>query len=104
MEKFLNSAGKIIQFIEIIHPHIPEGVILIDTPGINDPDPYRDSLVAAFVSEADVLLFVFDINQALKRTELSFLSEHIRKFKIQHCLFIGNKADIDRPDKKRDSC
>jgi predicted GTPase len=97
LEQFLNEGGKDVQYVEVTHPAIPEGVVLIDTPGINDPDPYRDSLVAAFMSQADALIFVFDVNQALKRSELAFLGEHVRKFRLKQCLFLANKADVERP-------
>jgi GTPase SAR1 family protein len=99
LERFLNEGGVDVQCVEVVHPAIPEGAVLIDTPGINDPDPYRDTLVASFMSEADALIFVFDANQALKRSELTFLNEHVRKFRLKQCLFIANKADVERPER-----
>jgi GTPase SAR1 family protein len=90
---YLDEAGKAVDFIEVEHPAIPEGLDLIDTPGINDEDPYRDTLVRSFMSQADALIFVFDANRSVTRTEVEFLSGYLGKFRLNHCIFVANKSD-----------
>ncbi|MGK5088998.1 dynamin family protein [Bdellovibrionota bacterium FG-2] len=95
LEAFMDEGGKDVRYIELGHEMIPRGVVLIDTPGINDPDPYRDSLVTAFMADSDALLFIFDINTPLKATEVEFLNGHLKKYRLSACLFLANKVDID---------
>lgn len=95
LEAFMDDAGQLVRHIEVGHPKIPPEIVLIDTPGINDPDPYRNTLVTAFMTASDAMIFTFDVNTPLKSTEVTFLDAHLKKYRLASCLFVANKADID---------
>lgn len=91
---YLNEAGAEIELIEIEHPMIPPGFIITDSPGINDDDPYRNTLVHAFMADADVLVFLCDINRPVTASEVGFLKTFTSYFRLDSCIFIGNKVDL----------
>ena len=93
LKRYLNESGSAVEFIEVEHPSIPAGFVIIDSPGINDEDPYRDTLVRAFMAECDVLVFIFDINRPVTATEVGFLKGFIGQYRLNNCLFVGNKMD-----------
>ncbi|GEM_PF-1892174 len=68
--------------------------IIVDTPGTNDPSRFSDEIVFDLVGESDIILFLMNINQALKETEKVFISKLIREKDLEKFFFIINFADI----------
>lgn len=56
---------------------LPEGIELVDTPGLNDLDRFRSAVGGDEASRADVILLVLDATQVLTRTELAALRDAI---------------------------
>lgn len=56
-------------------PHLPPGLELIDTPGINDVERLRSLVARGELPRGDALVVVLDATQVLKRTELAFLRD-----------------------------
>ncbi|MFO0634295.1 MAG: dynamin family protein [Nannocystaceae bacterium] len=54
---------------------LPEGLELVDTPGINDIANWRATISRGELPSADVLLLVLDATQLLHRTELALLRD-----------------------------
>lgn len=70
----------------------------VDTPGTNDPATFTDDIVFELVGEVDVVLFLMNINQAIKDTEKQFISKLIRRKDIEKFFFVLNFAEtIDNP-------
>ncbi len=55
--------------------HLPDGIELIDTPGINDLQRFRSLLSRGELPRGDAIILVLDATQVLKRTELAFLRD-----------------------------
>lgn len=84
-----------IRYLEIEYPSdlLADGLCLVDTPGVNDPDEHRMAVTYGFIPNADAILFVMDIAQALSKSETRFLTEGILKDYTSNIFFILNKAD-----------
>lgn len=68
------------KFAEIHYPnkYLKNGVIIVDTPGVDDPDPERSKVTEEFISKADAVVFMIDVVEGgLKQSELSFLKNRI---------------------------
>jgi hypothetical protein len=89
---------------EVKHPaEILRHIILVDTPGFNNSyNPYDDSITKDFVTNADVLLWLNDINVPLRETEFKILKS--KAFKDPHGgkYLILTKADLKREPKARE--
>jgi GTPase SAR1 family protein len=55
--------------------HLPAGVELIDTPGINDLQKVRSMISRGELPRGDALILVLDATQILKLTEVAFLRD-----------------------------
>jgi len=71
---------------------------IVDTPGTNDPSKFTDEIVFSLIGEVDVVIFVMNVNQALKDTEKQFISKLIKKKDIDKFFFALNWSDsIENP-------
>jgi len=91
-----------IREVHIDAPNVPDGIVLIDTPGVNDINETRSEIVYGMIPEADALLFVLDIQQPLKKSEVDFLRDRIlassmvkTSFVLNHVDRVTNRAEID---------
>ena len=55
--------------------HLPPGVELIDTPGINDLERFRSLMSRGELPRGDAIILVLDATQVLKLTEVAFLRD-----------------------------
>ncbi len=55
--------------------HLPHGVELIDTPGINDLERFRSLMSRGELPRGDAIILVLDATQVLKLTEVAFLRD-----------------------------
>ncbi len=55
--------------------HLPMGVELVDTPGINDLERFRSLISRGELPRGDVIILVLDATQVLKLTEVAFLRD-----------------------------
>jgi len=79
--------------VRICAPGIPPGLIVIDTPGVNDVNQTRSEIVYQMIPEADALLFLMDVQQALKKSEVTFLRDRILASSMAKTIFVLNHID-----------
>jgi predicted GTPase len=71
----------------------PKGLILVDTPGVNDINQTRAEIVYEAIPQAHALIFVMDIEQPLKRSEVEFLRERVLGSSLAKTLYVLNFTD-----------
>lgn len=70
-----------------------DGVVLLDTPGVNDPELWREQITVEAVARADAVVFLLDAHAVVTGTETSFLRQYIFGSLVSRVLFVVNKAD-----------
>lgn len=75
------------------NPFTREGVELIDTPGVNDPEHWREQITIRTLTQADTAILLLDAAKPLTRTERNFLTEHVLGEWGRRVVFVANKAD-----------
>lgn len=70
-----------------------DGVVLLDTPGVNDPELWREQITVEAVARADAVIFLLDAHAVVTGTETTFLRQHIFGSLVSRVLFVVNKAD-----------
>jgi GTPase SAR1 family protein len=63
--------------IEVPSPNLAEGFIVVDAPGLNDPDTLRMKVTLDFLHQADAILYFLNAQQAWTRSQKEFLEETI---------------------------
>lgn len=82
-------------FVEIGLPleRLKRGLVLIDTPGVGGLDPRHALLTTYFLPQADITLFMTDVNEPLTTTELDFYKNKVSRY-ARHSAVIVNKCDL----------
>ncbi len=75
-------------------PLLREGVVLVDTPGVNDLSLTRAEITFDYVPRADAVLFVLDAGQPVKDSERQFLQEQLLARSRDKIVFVVAKADL----------
>jgi tRNA U34 5-carboxymethylaminomethyl modifying GTPase MnmE/TrmE len=82
-----------IQEIQIAIPNLPPDLIVVDTPGVNDINETRSEIVYEMLPEADAIIFLMDIQQPMKRSEVDFLRTRILRTSVVKTVFVLNHID-----------
>ena len=77
------------------------GILIVDTPGVNDPDNWREEITYNYLGAADAVIMLLDPMKPLSASETEFLKDKILDHSISNLIFIGNKIDhIPMNDRK----
>ena len=79
--------------LEMPLDELKKGLVIIDTPGVGGLDPRHATLTNYFLPQADVTLFMTDVNKPLTTTELDFYKNKVLQY-AKHSAIIVNKADL----------
>lgn len=82
--------------IELDHPLLERGVVLIDTPGVGGMTRGHRDLALAALGRADALIFTVSAQEPIARSELEFLVEATAR--NRHVLLVVTKADVNTDD------
>lgn len=91
-----------VDFLEIGYPAplLKEGILLVDTPGVNDLSLQRSDITYSYIPRADAVLFLLDAGQILKESERVFLQEKLLKASRDKIVFVITKWDILSTDER----
>ncbi len=89
--------GDEVKQVEINYPHplLAQGVVLLDTPGIDSTDPRHQQATEAALHLADVVIFVSDYNYVQSEVNFSFVKRLKERGKYLYLV-------INQIDKHRD--
>ncbi|WP_146204497.1 dynamin family protein [Massilia glaciei] len=82
--------------IEITSPAsiLDEGVLLIDTPGLDDTERFRVSLTEKTVDDVDAVLFLTQSGEAYGQSEKDFLLSLLRKGTVKQLIVVITQVDL----------
>lgn len=85
----------LVEEIEISSPApiLDEGVLLIDTPGLDDTERFRVSLTERAVEDVDAILFLTKSGVAYGQSEKDFLLTLLRKGSVKQLIFVITQVD-----------
>ena len=82
-----------VQDIKMVRINFPnqftgKGLVLVDTPGVNDPDTWREDITYEYLSGADAIIMLLDPMQPLSESETEFLEHKILGKSIANLIFV----------------
>lgn len=83
--------------LELPLDELKKGLIIIDTPGVGGLDPRHAMLTNYFLPQADITLFMTDVNEPLTTTELKFYKDKVLQYAKRSAIIV-NKADLKDND------
>ncbi len=92
------------EFVEIAHPNafLDDGLVLVDTPGVNDISRQKVEITYGYVPRADVILYVLDATQVLKKSEVVFIRDRLLRANRERILFVLGKVDALSEEEARE--
>lgn len=94
----VGGAGVVddVQHVEVRYPSalLESGVVLVDTPGVNDLNEARAEITYGYIPRSDAVLFLLDAGQILKESEREFVSGKLLGGSRNKVIFIVNKVDL----------
>jgi ribosome biogenesis GTPase A len=92
------------EFVEIAYPNkvLEDSLILVDTPGVNDISRQKVEITYGYVPRADVILYVLDATQVLKKSEVTFIRDRLLKANRSRIIFVLGKVDALSPEEARE--
>jgi len=106
LKEVVSRSNKDVQDIQVTrvwypNPFTGNGLVLVDTPGVNDPDHWREEITYSYLAEADAVIMLLDPMQPLSASEVEFLDTKILDRSIANLIFVVNKID-DVPQSDRE--
>lgn len=86
----------LVQSIDIASPApiLDEGVLLIDTPGLDDTERFRVSLTEKTVEDVDAILFLTKSGESYSQSDKDFLLSLLRKGTVKQLIVVITQVDI----------
>lgn len=99
------AAEEEVRYLEVDYPAaiLEGGVVLVDTPGVNDLNSARAEITYSYLPKADAILFLLDAGQILKESERSFIANKLLKQSRDKVIFVINKVDLLDDDEKAEA-
>jgi small GTP-binding protein len=85
-----------VQHLDVFFPaeFLKDGVVLVDTPGVNDLNEARAEITYGYIPRSDAILFLLDAGQILKESERQFVANKLLAQSRDKVIFIVNKMDL----------
>ena len=80
--------------IESPAPILDEGVLLIDTPGLDDTERFRVSLTEKTVEDVDAILFLTKSGESYSQSDKDFLLSLLRKGTVKQLIVVITQVDV----------
>lgn len=80
--------------IESPAPILDEGVLLIDTPGLDDTERFRVSLTEKTVEDVDAILFLTKSGESYGQSDKDFLLTLLRKGTVKQLIVVITQVDV----------
>lgn len=98
LKEYTSSTKPYHCLVESIEIHTPstilgEGVMLLDTPGLDDTERFRVQLTEKAVEDVDAILFLTKSGAAYGQSEKEFLLSLLRRGTVKQLIFVVTQVD-----------
>jgi len=108
LEAYVVSGGENVSTTALVRIETPskalsEGVVIIDSPGLNDPDLGRMKVTLDYLHKADAVLYFLNAQQAWTKSQKDFLEgEILGKDELDKLFFMLNYWDCVEENERED--
>ena len=98
LKEYVTAEGLYTPFVQSTEVTVPcqklQNVILVDTPGINDPDESRSRITTEWIGKSSAVVYLFVANQPLSQADIDFIDVHLASVPPEFMVFALSKADL----------
>lgn len=98
-----DSKAIFVKEVEVLinSPFTKDQIVLIDTPGLDDPDQIRSSITENKMKSLDLLIMLFPSQQIFTQKDKEFIKKQIYHHSMHKTFFIINKIDqLNEPEEE----
>jgi hypothetical protein len=108
LKQFVSRNNPLHYIVDNIVVYVPvpifkQGIELIDTPGLDDPDRYRVRLTEKKVKDVDVILFLTHSGNSFSEHDKTFIIQQLRRNTIKQLRLIVTQCDETFEKAKNDA-
>ncbi len=96
-DEYIGADGKFTSLVKLLrltwNSDNLKGVCIVDTPGYNDPVSSRDLITKNFLSQANVIISVQDVQHHFSKSDVDLIREQIPKSGVGKLIVALNKKD-----------
>lgn len=94
-----------VERLDVSYPSefLRDGVVLVDTPGVNDLNEARAEITYGYIPRSDAILFLLDAGQILKESEREFVAGKLLAQSRDKVVFVVNKMDLLDDDERQEA-
>ena len=98
-----NPDARHLKKVQVWYPNrfATDGVVLVDTPGVNDPEIWREQVTVNALTTADAAIFLLDAHKPLTKSERNFLMANVLGNLVNKIIFVVNKCDYLTEEQRR---
>jgi len=98
LSEFVGAKGKFMPFVKEIYLYYPNDILkqvtIVDTPGTNDPNPYRSKITEDWIHKSNAVVYVVYAGQAFSTVDIEFIDKYLVGIDPQLLVFAVNKMDM----------
>jgi len=98
LDDYVGAKGKYMPFIKEIHLYWPNKILkqvtIVDTPGTNDPNPYRSKITEDWIHKSNAVVYVVYAGQAFSKADIDFIDRYLVGIDPELLVFAVNKMDM----------
>lgn len=97
--------AKAVKYVEVRTSGrlLDDGVVVVDTPGVNDLSLQRADVTYSYIPQSDAVLFLLDAGQLVKDSERAFLQDKLLAGERDKIVFVVTKADLLHGDERKEA-
>ncbi len=97
LNDYVGADGKFTPFIKYIEIYYPNKLLkhltIVDTPGTNDPNPYRSKITLDWIKKSNAVVYVVYAGQPFTKQDIEFINNYLFFVPSNLMVFAINKMD-----------
>ncbi len=98
LDDYVGAKGKYMPFVKEIHLYWPNEILkqitIVDTPGTNDPNPFRSKITEDWIHKSNAVVYVVYAGQAFSTADIEFIDKYLLGIDPDLLVFAVNKMDM----------
>ncbi len=97
LKEYVAKDGKYTPFVSWIEIEYPAEILkeieIVDTPGIDDPNPVRSEVTKNWISKSDAVIYLLYAGQAFTNTDYDFINNYLFQIPPEKIIIVISKID-----------